>query len=157
MADFSSNKKDILLYDPEVYIILKEWLKLFNSELLLKPDFIIKKTKEIHPELYNFLVGRKFSNDWKKILENSKSIKQLDYQRKNWFDAFETLKLIHHLRDTSFPMMDVKTGVDKLFKVVQHSVKFDFDSETNNKDNLLEYYLSELKVLENNLYKKPQE
>ncbi len=157
MADFSSNKKDILLYDPEVYIILKEWLKLFNSDLLLKPDFIIKKAKEIHPELYNFLVGRKFSNDWKKILENSKSVKQLDYQRKNWFDAFETLKLIHHLRDTSFPMMDVKTGVEKLFKVVQHSVKFDFDSETNNKKILLEYYLSELKVLENNLYKKPQE
>jgi hypothetical protein len=156
MTDFSSNKKDILIYDPEVYLILKDWLKLFNSDLLLKPDFIIKEAKEIHPELHSFLVGRKFSNDWKKILQNSKSAKQLDYQRKNWFDAFETLKLIHHLRNTSFPMMDVKTGVEKLFRVVQHSVKFDFDSETNNKEILLEYYLSELKVLENNLYKKFQ-
>ena len=156
MADFSSNKKDILLYDPEVYIILKEWLKLFNSDLLLNPDLIARETKKIHPELNNFLEGRGFRDDWKKILENSKSIKQLDYQRKNWFDAFETLKLIHHLRDTSFPMMDVKTGVEKLFKVVQHPAKFDSFIEINSKDTLLEYYLSELKVLENNLYKKPQ-
>jgi hypothetical protein len=154
MTDYSSNKKDILVYDPEVYIILKDWLILFNSDLLLNPDFILKKSKEIHPELYNFLVGRRFSNDWKKILDNSKSAKQLDHQRKNWFDAFETLKLLHHLRDTSFPMMNIKIGVEKLFKVVEHSVKFDSDSETNNKEILFEFYLSALKALENPLYKK---
>ena len=61
MIDYSSNKKDILVYDPEVYIILKEWLILFNSDLLLNPDLILKKSKEIHLELYNFLVSRGFS------------------------------------------------------------------------------------------------
>jgi hypothetical protein len=157
MADFSSNKKDILLYDPEIYLVLKNWLKLFNSDLFLSLDFIAREIKKIHDELYNFLEGRGFSNDWKKILENSKSVKQLDYQRKNWFDAFETLKLMHHLRDTSFPMMDIKTGVEKLFKVVEHSVKFDLRSGTNSKQIELEFYLSALKSLENNLYKKLKE
>ena len=153
MADFSSNKKDILLYDADVYCILKQWLEVFNSDLLLNPDSILKEAKKIHPELYNFLDSRGFSNDWKKILNNSKSAKQLDYQRKNWFDAFETLKLIHHLRDRSFPMMSIEPGVKELFKVVQHSAKFDSVSETNNKDIIFEFYLSELKALENNFYK----
>ena len=84
-------------------------------------------------------------------------MKQLDYQRKNWFDAFETLKLIHHLRDTSFPMIDIDSGVEKLFKVVQHSVKFDLRNETNNTNSLYEFYLSELKLLEHTLYKKQYE
>ena len=157
ITDFSSNKKDILVYDPEVYLVLKEWLIIFNSDLLLNPDFVLKKPKEIHPELYNFLVSRGFNNNWEKIIDNSKSSKQLDYQRKNWFDAFETLKLLHHLRDSSFPMMNIKIGVEKLFKVVEHSAKFDSISEVNNNDELFAFYLSELRVLENNLYKKHQE
>jgi len=157
MSDFSSNKKDILVFDPSIYVILKEWLKLFNSDFSLNPNLIYKEAMKIHPELLTFLESRGFSRDWKKVLGNSKSAKQLDYQRKNWFDAFETLKLIHHLRDTSFPMIDIKKGVEKLFKVVQHSVKFDLRNETNNTNSLYEFYLSELKFLEHTLYKKQYE
>ena len=54
-------------------------------------------------------------------------------------------------------MMNIKTGVEKLFKVVEHSAKFDSLSETNNNEKLFSIYLSELKELENNLYKKLQE
>jgi hypothetical protein len=153
MSDFSSNKKDILIFDPDVYVVLKEWLKLFNSDTSLNPDLTYKEARKIHPELCRFLENRRFKRDWEKILENSKSTKQLDYQRKNWFDAFETLKLIHHLRDTSFPMIDIDSGVKKLFKVVQHSAKFDLRNETNNTNSLFEFYLSELKLLEQALMK----
>jgi hypothetical protein len=154
MVDFSSNRKDILLYDADIYIILKDWLKLLHSDLSLNPNQILNEAKKIHPELYNFLESRGFSRDWEKILENSKSPKQLDYQRKNWFDAFETLKLIHHLRDTAFPMMKIKAGVEKLFQVVQHSTNFELSTENNTIESLYEYYLSELKLLETALYKK---
>ena len=155
MIDFSAGKKDILVYDPDVYIILKDWLELLHSDLSLNSSLILKEAKKIHPELYSFLENRGFSKDWERILENSKSDKQLDYQRKNWFDAFETLKLIHHLRDTSFPMMDIKTGVEKLFQVVQHTTTFEWQSEKNTIENLYADYLSNLRLLENKLYKKP--
>jgi hypothetical protein len=154
MNDISSNKKNILLYDADVYIILKDWLVLLNSDLSLNSSLLLKEAKIIHPKLFNFLESRGFSKDWGKILENSKSVKQLDYQRKNWFDAFETLKLIHHLRDTSFPMLEIKSGVEKLFQVVQHSVKFDLPGEKNTMENLYADYLSELRLLENTLHKK---
>ena len=157
MIDFTSKKKNIFVYDADIYIILKDWLELLHSDLSLKLSQILNETKKIHPELYNFLESRGFSKDWEKILENSKSIKQLDYQRKNWFDAFETLKLMHHLRDTSFPMIDIIKGVEKLFKVVQHSVKFDSRNEMNSANSLYKFYLSELKFLEHALYKKQYE
>jgi hypothetical protein len=54
-------------------------------------------------------------------------------------------------------MIDINKGVEKLFKVVQHSVKFDLRNETNNTNSLYEFYLSELKLLEHTLYKKQYE
>ncbi len=154
ITDFTINKKNILLYDADVYVILKNWLELLHSDLSLNSGLILTEAKKIHPELFNYLENRGFRMDWEKILENSKSVKQLEYQRKNWFDAFETLKLIHHLRDTSFPMMDIDSGVEKLFQVVKHSVKFELPGDKNNLEYLYTGYLSELKILENNLHKQ---
>ena len=145
------NQKDILLYDPDEYIILKEWHELLNSNLSLNIEMITKEAKRIHPELYNFLSNYRFSKDWDKILSNSKSEKQLNYQRKNWFDAFKTLKLMHHLRDALFPMVDIKSGVEKLFKIINYSGKIDFDKYDDNTYTSYEAYLSELRILENSL------
>ena len=152
MTDYLTNKKKIFIFDPHVYVILKQWLQVFNTDLLLNPDLILDEAKEIHPELYSFLSHRSFKEDWKKILENTKTSRQLDYQRKNWFDAFETLKLMHHMRDTAFPLMDIKTGVEKLFNLIQHSFKFESGSNSNNEMQTLENYLAEVKSLENNLF-----
>ena len=149
MTDYLSNQKEILLFDPDEYIILKEWLELFNSDLSLNIEMITKEVKKIHPELFNFLSSNGFSKDWSRILSNSKSEKQLNYQRKNWFDAFKTLKLIHHLRDTSFPMMDIKSGVEKLIRIANHSGKMDFNNYDHDTDTFYETCLNEMKLLEN--------
>jgi hypothetical protein len=153
MSDYLSNRKKILLYDPDEYIILKEWLELLNSDLSLSTEMVITEAKKIHRELFNYLENRGFSKDWDKILSNSKSEKQLNFQRKNWFDAFKTLKLIHHLRDTSFPMMDIKSGVEKLFKNFNHSVKIDFTISEYDVDTFYEKCLAELIILENSFNK----
>ena len=153
ITDISSNKRSILLYDADVFIILKKWLDTFYSDLSLDPPLIEREAKNIHPELFNFLEKRGFRKDWKKILDNCKTQKQLNYQRKNWFDSFETFKLIHHLRDTSFPMMDIRSGVKKLFHVTQHSLNFDLQNGKDDLERLYTSYLSELKLLELSLYK----
>lgn len=153
MTNYLSNKKEILLYDPDEYIILKDWLELLNSDLSLNTEIIIKEAKKIHRELFNFLESRGFSEDWDQILSNSKSEKQLNYQRKNWFDAFKTLKLMHHLRDTSFPMLDIKSGVEKLFKFVGHSGQIDFNKYDSDVDTFYETCLAELRIIENSLNK----
>ena len=152
MTDYASRKKDILVNEPKIYLILKEWLTIFNSEMSTNPEILVKESKNIHLELFNFLVNREFRKSWEKILNNSKTSAQLDYQRKNWFDAFETLKLIHHLRDTSFPIMQIENGMEKLFNLFNYSANFDSVRNTNSKETLFEFFLSELKILENNLY-----
>lgn len=149
MTEYLSNRKEILLFDPDEYRILKEWLELYNSDLSLNINELLKEAKKIHPELFNFLSSNGFSKDWSRILSNSKSEKQLNYQRKNWFNAFKTLKLIHHLRDTSFPMMDIKSGVEKLFRILDHSSQIDFSKYDHDINTFYESCLVEIKILEN--------
>jgi hypothetical protein len=145
MMDYNSDKKDILVYDPDEYLILKDWLNLLNSDLVLNTEIVLNEAKKIHTELFNFLEMKEFRKDWDKILSNSKSEKQLNYQRKNWFDAFKTFKLIHHLRDTAYLMMDVKTGTKKLLEILGHSPNIESDLET---------YLIELRQIESHFNKK---
>jgi hypothetical protein len=103
---------EYLLYDPESFIILKNWLEEFNKPVILSSEKYLKIAGNIHPDLYQFLVINDFENSWDKILNNSKSLTQLEKQKLFWFDGFRTLKLIHYLRDNSFPLIDMFDALD---------------------------------------------
>ncbi len=111
----SKSQDEYLLFDPAVFGILKEWLEIYNSDAILDPQEILNQAKEIHTELYNFLLQNNYPKQWEKILSNTKSRRQLTHQRKIWFDGFKTLKLIHHLRDTAFPKINMFDALDMLF------------------------------------------
>jgi len=113
---FLANIRDeYLLFNPSVFEILKDWLMIYNSDEFNKPQILLNRSNDIHAELYNFLLLNNYSVQWKKILSNTKSDKQLQYQKKIWFDGFKTLKLIHHLRDTAFPEVNMFDALDSFF------------------------------------------
>jgi hypothetical protein len=51
-------------------------------------------------------------------------------------------------------MIDIDSGVRKLFNIVQHSVNFELTGEKNTVEEKYTYYLSELRLLENTLHNK---
>jgi hypothetical protein len=103
---FLSNRQhEYLLYDPVCFVILKAWLEVFNTNEINTSAEYLNFAEKIHPELSNFLIQQKFENDWNKILKNSTKPEQLAKQKHKWFDGFKTLKLIHYLRDKSFPQI----------------------------------------------------
>ena len=103
------------LFNPAVFEILKAWLQFYNSIEGSDPIYIINSSKDIHIELYNFLVKQNYLEQWKKIFKNLKSVRQLIHQKKIWFDGFKTLKLIHHLRDEAYPNINMFDALDKIF------------------------------------------
>ncbi|MGB8317580.1 MAG: hypothetical protein WCE54_05620 [Ignavibacteriaceae bacterium] len=110
---FISHAQDeYFLYDPESFIILKKWLQEFKKPVVISSQEYLKTAENIHPDLYQFLVLNNFENSWDKILNNSKSLSQLEKQKLYWFDGFRTLKLIHYLRDNSFPLIDMFDALD---------------------------------------------
>ena len=129
ISKFLSNpENEYFLYDPETFEILKCWLETYNSEDILVPDRLLENSKNIHNELFNFLNQHGFKEQWEKIIPNTKSEKQMRYQQKIWFDSFKTLKLIHHLRDTVYPEINMFDALDKLF------IKMKVDEQINRKN-----------------------
>ena len=107
-------QNEYLLYDPESFIILKNWLKEFNKPAVLSSQEYLKIAENIHPDLNQFLVLNNFGNTWDKILNNSKSLTQIERQKLFWFDGFRTLKLIHYFKDNAFPLINMFDALDNI-------------------------------------------
>ncbi|RKY90867.1 MAG: hypothetical protein DRQ01_08555 [Ignavibacteriae bacterium] len=110
----SNNKNEYLLNDPVVFDVLKKWLILFNDKNNNETKHLMGGAGKINKELEIFLIQRKFPEQWDSILKNSKNSRQLQYQKLNWFDGFKTLKLVHHLRDSAYPEINMFDAVDQL-------------------------------------------
>ncbi len=106
---------EFLLYDPLVFDILKAWLRIFHSDADLKPSEYAECAESIHPELKEFLFTQNFEENIKAIKQNSLQRDHLQSQKKKWLDGFRTLKLIHHLRDTAIPSINMFDALDPLF------------------------------------------
>ena len=87
------------LYSPRIFDALLKWNELFFNENILTSSEYLERAGQINPHLKNFLIERKFHENWEKILNKNASDKQILKQKKLLFDGFETLKLVHHLRD----------------------------------------------------------
>ena len=108
----SKIQNEYLLYAPRSFVILKNWLEEFNKPEVLSSQEFLETAKKIHPALHQFLVLNNFESSWNKIINNSKSLPQIEKQKLDWFDGFRTLKLIHYLRDHNFPLVDMFDALD---------------------------------------------
>ena len=108
-------ENEYLLYNPEIFKILKSWLGIFNSDEIHSGEDYLRIVKKIDIQLYNFLKLNKFEIYWNKILANSKSDEQIKKQKYIWFDGFRTLKFVHYLRDNGYPMINMFDALDELF------------------------------------------
>ena len=121
---YSKSHDEYLLYDPESFNILKEWLELFHSEKILSGEDYLQKANKISPELCNFMSEQNLKEAWNKIISNSKDELQIKLQKHRWFDGFRTLKLIHHLRDAAFPLINMFDALDEMFTYFNIIAKF---------------------------------
>ena len=113
------------LYSLKSFFVLKDWLNVFMKDEILNADKYLLIAKEINEDLYKFLVNNSFEKSWNKILSNTQNSEQINKQKIIWFDGFRTLKLIHYLRDNSFPNEPMFLVLDEIFLMM--------DSELNPK------------------------
>ena len=148
---FLSNEKDeYILHDPLSYDILKKWLSLFLNDNENNMENVISKAKIISPHLYDYLNEQKFINIMNGIIKNSKTKKQLYNQKLKWFDGFKTLKLIHYLRETAYPEINMFDALDELFKMLNINFEIKRKKETIPSLDTQKKYLIEMR---NYIYK----
>lgn len=112
-------KREYMLYDPQVFLILKQWLAAVNSfpdrggrELQMVAD-------EIDSGLGAFLRIKRFGEAWDAIRGNCRDCAVLKRQFSAWFDGFKTLKLIHSLTEKDYPRMAMFAAVGQLLEMMK--------------------------------------
>ncbi len=126
----SKKQNEYVAYNPKSFQILKEWLNFFLSENVFDAKNILDEANKINSELGNFLISQNFREDWQRIAKNNNSILEIQKQKIFWFDAFRTLKLIHHLRDNGYPSINLFDAVDKLLDMMNVKNDIRRDSKT---------------------------
>ena len=142
----SNSRDEYLLYDPRSFIILKTWLEVFFNSSLSQPELVsgsselmgniqeipnqvrndsnvnkillLKISQNIHPALSDFLSQQDFENFLNKVLLKNNNPNEIEKQKHYWFDAFRTLKLIHYLRDETYPNINMFDAIDELLKMM---------------------------------------
>lgn len=140
---FAGTHDEDSLYDPKSFEVLKLWLENFFSDKILSAEEYVSLAKEIDSSLTDFLLNQSFPEAWTKIINETNKVDQLQKQKYFWFDGFRTLKLIHYLRDTSYPMVSMFDALDQL--LANYNVKVGQSESVALWQNQFEY----LKVLRN--------
>lgn len=98
------------LYHPEGYALLRQWLAAARAA---SPD-LPERAGRIHPQLEAYLRAQGFAEAWERIRANTPGDTQRLRRFHEWFDAFRTLKLLHHLRDHGLPKAPIFVAVAEL-------------------------------------------
>ncbi len=104
------------VYHPDSYGVIGDWLSLVESRLDQPASDLLGCAAGISPPLEAFLIRNRFENTWPRLQHNSPDLNGLERQFHRWFDAFRTLKLIHHLRDNGFPRRPIINAVRDLIE-----------------------------------------
>jgi hypothetical protein len=116
MIRFLEGKRDeYLLYDPDVFLILKRWLMTMAGGGPQEARVILTGAARIHPLLGSFLELNRFQDVWPLIRRNHREPDALAKQFHVWFDGFKTLKLIHYLTEKGFPQRDMFSVLKDMF------------------------------------------
>ena len=118
------------LYDPRVFLILKEWIALMRQSFNRTADQILIMAKDINPGLGLFLVSRGFLSVWPKIRDNVKDQKTYDRQFHNWFDGFETLKLVNYLSKEFYPRIGQYSALKVILEMLDRKYPGGLPDET---------------------------
>jgi hypothetical protein len=112
-----AQEEGYLLYDPQIFLILAEWLHLMKNQFICGDDKILIKTERIHPMLKSFLQECDFTAVWSKILRNAKDEKTLTRHFNDWFDGFKTLKLINYFTKEVYPLINMYEALDRFLSM----------------------------------------
>lgn len=93
-----------LTYHDHCYRDLGQMLRAVENGVTASPEGILENVPK---SCQSWLAGREFISVWLKLKNNSRDEEMLLKRFHEWFDAFQTLKLIHFLSDNSYPRVEL--------------------------------------------------
>lgn len=112
----AAGEQDLMFYRPELFAILQEWLECVAGHGRRDSDALLTKAAAISPHLADFLRQAGFDGAWENMLRHNPEQQRLTSAFHGWFDAFRTMRLMHHLTDSGFSRMAPEVAVPLLLE-----------------------------------------
>ena len=100
-----------------------------------------KDFKKYSSSFIYFLIQQDLENFINKVLIKNSNPIEIEKQKHYWFDAFRTLKLIHYLRDTIYPNINMFDAIDELLRLMNIENKIKRNSAIPDLETQKEYLL----------------
>ena len=104
----------LLFYRPELFLLLREWLQLAAGEKEWSGAEFLAAAGKISPHLQSFLVTAGFAATWDNLKRHNPGAQRRITAFHGWFDAFRTMRLLHHLTDAAYPRIHPEEAVPPL-------------------------------------------
>lgn len=115
MTDVIEKGRDeFLIYNPEIFDILRKFLSEMNTFPDRKVMEIMRMAFDIHTALHEYLTVSRFQRKWEATRRNHADPDYLRRQFHVWFDGLKTLRLVHHLSRVYFPPLEMFSGLKRL-------------------------------------------
>jgi hypothetical protein len=111
------NEDEYVLYHPQCYAVLRAWLAVVVSGPDSDAEVLLTAANAIHPALAVFLREQGFTEAWPRLQAQHPDHARRLHRFHEWFDAFRTLKLIHHLRDHGLPQQEMFGAMAELLRL----------------------------------------
>jgi glycosyltransferase involved in cell wall biosynthesis len=132
----AGGNEELLTYNPEIFEELKKILKqVYVKKLHLSPSDFSGPVKD-------FLLQNDFENKIEEIKQNSSTEEKFLKRFFSWMDGFMVLKLVHFLRDTTYPELPIKEAAAELL-----FMKYSLNAESLSTIDLLEHYRRYQRIL----------
>jgi hypothetical protein len=111
-----AGEEAVRFYKIECYKVLQQWLELVSACADKDSSALMAGAEKINPELAGYLRSIDLDNTWSNLKKNNPGRVNLVKAFNGWFDGLKTMKLIHHLSDTSFPRCDPDEAMPELLE-----------------------------------------
>jgi len=106
----------LLFYQPELFEMVGNWLACVTENQGTDGNTLLDRSGLISPHLKEFLEQAGFVGAWDGMKKNNPDAKRMLTAFHSWFDAFRTMRLMHHLTDNGYPRIQPEEAVPPLLK-----------------------------------------
>ncbi len=99
----AGDSEAVTFYQTGTYRILGSWLELAANGVGNSGEALLKDASRLSSELASYLEREHFVATWDRLRQTHRSGESLRKAFHDWFDAFRTMQLIHHLSAATFP------------------------------------------------------
>ena len=112
----SAGEGRLLFYQPQLFEILGEWLDCVKQHDGAYSSELLCRAGRISPWLREYLEQAGFGEAWDNLLRHNPDRIRLQAAFHAWFDAFRTMRFMHHLSDSAYPRIAPQEAVPALLQ-----------------------------------------